>query len=107
MKPWALWAILGGLVVIALLLVGYRRGDGLWLAACAAAFLLWHSGDEASEYRGRIESGILMMYDHHTVSFGLRVVPTVGTLGAIAVSALALLALGMTAARRFSGCRPT
>lgn len=108
-KPWALWAFLGGLAVIALLLIGSAWGDGLWLLAGAGAFLLWHAGNEAAEYRDRIEGGILTMYDHHTVSFGLRVVPVVGTIGAIATGTLAALALVSVIVRRFgaaSGVRP-
>jgi len=94
-KPWALWAFVGGLVVIALLLIWRSRGDGLWLVAGAGAFILWHAGNEAAAYRQRLEGGMFTKYEQHTVSFGLRVVPTAGTVGAIAVGALALLTLGL------------
>jgi len=94
-KPWALWAFVVGLVVIALLLIGRSRGDGLWLVAGAGAFVLWHAGNEAAAYHKRLEGGMFTMYEQHTVSFGLRVVPTAGTVAAIAVGALALLTLGM------------
>jgi len=99
-KPWAIWAFLGGIVVVGLLLIGRSRGDGLWLVAGASAFLLWHAGNEASAYRARLEAGMFTNYDHHRVSFGLRVVPTAGTIGAIVVGVLAVITLGITMSRR-------
>lgn len=104
-NPWAIWAFLGGVTVVALLLGGRSHGEGLWLLAGAGAFLLWHAGNEAARYRERLEAGMFRNYDEHILSFGLRVVPTVGRVGAVIVGALALLTLGSMVARRVDGDR--
>jgi hypothetical protein len=39
---------------------------------------LRHAAIEATAYRDRLEADMFTMYDHHTLSFGLRVVPTAG-----------------------------
>ena len=95
-KPSALWALLGGLAVLALLAAGWWWSERWWVLAAAGAVGLWHAGSQATAYRDQLEAGWTWShYQQHTLSFGLRVVPVVAPVGAVAAGGLTVATLAL------------
>lgn len=99
-KPWAVWTFLGGLALLGLLIAGWRWTRWAWVTASPLCLVLWYAGAEAATYRTGMEAGWFATFDERTVSFGLRVTPVVGTVGAMVVAGLAVTTLGTILGRR-------
>jgi hypothetical protein len=87
-KPWALWAFLGGLAVLALVGVSWWY-DRWLLCGIGALVLFWQAGFRASGYRTQLESSDwITIYDHQRIALGLRLVPAVATVGMLSAALL-------------------
>jgi len=87
-KPWAVWSVLGGAVV--LLLLFWNLWADRWIPLSAASMLIfWRVATLADSYRTRLESADwVSTYDHQQIAFGLRAVPVVGIIGLLSAALL-------------------
>lgn len=101
-KPWVGWAVLGGLAILALLGIGWWLER--WLVPAAGATAIFaRAGMTAADYRNQLETSIVdhPIYTEQSLALGLRVVPALAVVGAVAAGLLALVEiLAMTNARR-------
>jgi len=91
-KPWAVWSVLGGAVVLLLLL--WNMWTEHWIPLSVAALLIfWRVATLAGAYRTRLEStDWTATYDHQQIAFGLRVVPFIAIIGLLSAMLLASVA---------------
>jgi len=102
-KLWAIWAVLGGLTVLSLLIL--NSWNDRWLIfATVGLFVFWRAGTETAAYRSQIESdGWATMYDHQRIALGLEAVPIVGTVGATSAAFLIAVTLAVLVRHRVAG----
>jgi len=91
-KPWAVWSVLGGGVVLLLLFCNLWADR--WIPLSAASMLIfWRVATLADSYRTRLESADwVSTYDHQQIAFGLRAVPVVGIIGLLTAAFLIAVA---------------
>ena len=106
-KPWAIWAAVGGLTVLALLVL-VSWNDQWLIFGTAGLFVFWRAGTEAAAYRSQIESDAwATVYDPQEIAIGLKAVPIVGTVGAAIAALLIVVTLATCFRLRASGGSPT
>jgi len=91
-KPWAVWSVLGGAVILLLLL--WSLWAERWIPLSVAILLIfWRVATLAGAYRTRLEStDWTTTYDHQEIAFGLRVVPFIAMIGLLSAMLLASVA---------------
>jgi hypothetical protein len=93
-KPWVGWAVLGGLTILAQMSIGWWS-DRWLVPAIAAALLFAQAGREAAAYRDRLEVSFAhqALYTEQSLALGLRIVPALAVIGAVAAGLLAATTL--------------
>jgi hypothetical protein len=91
-KPWAVWSVLGGAVILLLLL--WNLWAERWIPLSVAILLIfWRVATLAGAYRTRLEStDWTTIYDHQQIAIGLRVVPFIAMIGLLSAMLLASVA---------------
>lgn len=95
-KPWALWAFLGGLAI--LILIGFAAWTDRWTVPAIASIALWVKiATGTVSYRDHLEASfqIQTYYAEQNIADGMYVVPIGAIIGAICAGFLAIVSTWM------------
>ena len=106
-KPWAVWAVLGGAAILILLL--WNLWIEHWIPLSVASLLIfWRTATLAGAYRTRLESADwVSTYDHQQIAVGLRAVPFIAIIGLLSAMLLASVATWLLVQDRRVDLHPT
>ena len=105
-KSWAVWAVLGGLAVVLLLILNVWTERWIPTGAAIAA-IFWRVASIAASYRSHLESaGWESIYDHQRLALGLRIVPFIAEVGILSAALLTSVATWIAWQDRRSSLAP-
>ena len=105
-KLWAVWAVLGSLAVLLLLILSVWTERWIPTGAAIAA-IFWRVASIAASYRSHLESaGWESIYDHQRLALGLRIVPFIAVVGMLSAALLTSVATWIGWQNRRSSLSP-